>query len=389
MSSNYLFSVGTIGLSKRCGRKPSTLLQAARHNRREIQAELGANGRIDASRMVLNETLAGPDSSADVVALARSLMAAAGVDAGKLRKDHVQAIEILFSLPADTAIVDGLYFRRCAEWAGEHFGVVNILSADIHRDESTPHCHVLVLPMVGGRMRGGDLIDHAGLRKLRESFYRDVAKNFGLKKPIGRMFGAARGEAVKAVLDALESAQDAILASCLWVTVKRDIERDPAPFVAALGIEVQALARKPKRTMAEIFTSPGKGPKTEWHLKATAFDEAEQKPIAFEKDRKLSSVAVAFHQTAPVLSRPIAPSEPAPDDVNVMPVTQDNTQAPTSRAIVARQVMPTGATRHERSKEPATEATIHDSYDYIRVRDPDFDIASWQNDFEQFSPLHH
>ena len=263
MTSDYFFAVGTIGLSRCNGRKPSTLLQAARHNRREIQAELGAKGHIDASRMALNETLAGPDSAAGVDALAKTLMASAGVVVGKLRKDYTQAIELLFSLPTGTAIDDGQYFRRCVEWAYELFGVVNILSADIHRDEATPHLHVLVLPLVDGRMAGSTLKGRKETATMRDSFYRDVAKAFGLKKPIGRMAGAARGQAVKAVMQAIEAMQDTILQSVLLETVKRAIERDPAPFVAALGIELGiSKPAKQVRSMAQIFTSAGKGPKT-------------------------------------------------------------------------------------------------------------------------------
>ena len=65
---------------------------AARHNRREIQAELGAVGAIDPARMHLNFTLEGPAAAADVGVQARSLMLAAGV--GALRKDAVQALEL-------------------------------------------------------------------------------------------------------------------------------------------------------------------------------------------------------------------------------------------------------------------------------------------------------
>ncbi len=368
--SAAFFGVGTISLSKRCGRKPSTLMQAARHNRREIQAELGASGHIDVSRMDQNETLAGPDSAAGVVALARSLMAGAGVDVGNLRKDHVQAVELLFSLPPDTAIDDGRYFRHCVVWAGGHFGASNILSGDIHRDESATHLHVLVLPLVDGRMRGGDLIDRAGLRTLRESFYRDAAKPFGLTKPISRLAGAARADGAQAVLQALRTGQDAILQSELYQVVRQAIERDPAPYMAALGIEVQTPTNKPMRTMAQIFTSAGKGSKTERKSKPIAFGAADQKPIAFEmdheKDRKLCTVA--FPQPAPSIS---PQSEPI--------------QAHQSRLERARAAMNAGAARHlNQAPEPA-----HDGSKYSRVPADDFNLSAWQNDADQFFQLHH
>ncbi len=64
---------------------------AARHNLREIQAELGAREHIDAGRSALNVVLAGEASAAGVSKYAKQLMADAGVI--KLRKDCVRAVE--------------------------------------------------------------------------------------------------------------------------------------------------------------------------------------------------------------------------------------------------------------------------------------------------------
>ena len=74
------FAAKTIGMSRVNGRKPCDLLTAARHNLREIQAELGSVGRIDPGRSATNAILAGPSDAAQVQALAVSLMAAAGLN---------------------------------------------------------------------------------------------------------------------------------------------------------------------------------------------------------------------------------------------------------------------------------------------------------------------
>lgn len=315
MSGAFFFAVGTIGRSTRQGRKPSTLLQAARHNRRKIQAELGARSHIDAGRTSLNETIAGPDTPEAVVALALALLMGAGVDVAKLRKDYTQAIEMLFSLAPDSTVNTGDYFRRCVAWAGGHFGAANILSADIHRDEASPHCHILILPMAEGRHRGSALITRPKLAKLRESFAKDVARAFGLKAPPGRMAGALREQAVRRVLDRLESTQDAILESGLWLTVRRDIEHDPARFVAALGIELTAVLTRPKpKTVVKIFISAGKGPKVDKTSNPAKEQEA-LKPIGFEHvrvskpTRHRNLCSVGFEPEAP----PFSPTKPLPD----------------------------------------------------------------------------
>lgn len=275
MSGALFFSVGTIGQSTRAGRKASTLLSAARHNQRAIKAELGGRSHIDAARSHLNESIAGPDTPEAVVALALTLMTAAGVVVAKQRKDYVQAVELLFSLPYDTTIDTGDYFHRCLAWAVEKFGAANILSANIHRDEAAPHCHILVLPLVNGRMLGSGLITRPALANLRKSFSTAVARAFGLREPPSRMSGAAHGEAVRLVLAWLESSQDGILQSGLWQTVRREIERDPARFMGALGIELptdKPATKKPPRTMAQIFTSTGRGGKIDRPLKPIGFD---------------------------------------------------------------------------------------------------------------------
>ena len=231
---------------------------------------MGARGHIDVGRSALNETIAGPDTPDAVVALALSLMAEAGVNVAGLRKDYTQAIELLVSLAPNSAIHDGDYFRRCLAWAEEQFGVENILSADIHRDEAAPHCHILILPMGGGRYQGSKLLSRPRLAELRVSFAKGVAAAFGLKPPPGKLDGVARVQAAQTVLDHLESTQDAILGSLLWLEVKQDIERDPARFLARLGIEIAGPPKADKlKSMAQIFTSPGKGPRVECGVNPT------------------------------------------------------------------------------------------------------------------------
>ena len=162
-------------------------------------------------------------------------------------------------------------------------------------------------------MRGSGLITRPALAALRTSFGREVARIFGLKEPPRRMSGSAHGQAVGLVQARLESSQDAILRSGLWSTVRRDIERDPARFMAALGLELptdKPATKKPARTMVQIFTSTGKGGKIDRNLKPIGFDGLREaspkttvspgslKPIGFEngpekrtqKHRNLSCV---------------------------------------------------------------------------------------------------
>ena len=271
---------------------------AARHNRRVIQAEMGSAGSIDPTRSHLNETLVGPETAADVGQLAKDLMARAGVV--KLRKDAVMGLEIVFSLPPGHAIDDRAYFTECATWAGRYFGGAdNILSADIHRDEVAPHCHVLVLPLIDNRMDGSNLLGgKQKLMALQKDFHLNVASRHGLSKAPARLSGTAKQVAAKAVLQRLRETSDGVLQSVVWATLRDVIENDPARFVEALGIELPP-TKAPGRTMTQIFTSKGKGRAKE-----------QSNPIGFTPSEKRQTLCSVGFTPKPA-PRP-APKAPAP-----------------------------------------------------------------------------
>lgn len=178
MRPDYFFAVGTIGLSKQKV-KPVSLLAAAKHNKREIKAEFGLDGKFQSTTKNSNKVIAGPPTADEVVTLANSLMLEAGIDTNRLRKDYTQAIELIFSLPADTSIQCESYFQECVEWIRKIFGQGVVLSADIHNDESVPHCHVLVLPLRDGKRIGGALINRMALKKLTDSFFQSLLNLMG------------------------------------------------------------------------------------------------------------------------------------------------------------------------------------------------------------------
>jgi hypothetical protein len=242
------------------------VLVAAKHNRRELAAELGADSHIESSRTALNYILMGPRSPAEIAQHARDLMQSAGVGkTRKLRKDAVVAIEVVFSLPIDSPIDTHEYFSDCIAWAASRFGgAENILSADVHLDEAAPHCHLLAVPLISGRMVGSDLLGGKGkFASIREDFYNAVASKHGLSGPAPRLRGNTLKAAVAAVLSTLRIRDDPVLLSAIWPVVREQVQRDPRPYAALLDIVVPGPAPKFLRTMAAIFTSPGQGPRRE------------------------------------------------------------------------------------------------------------------------------
>ncbi|WP_406622918.1 plasmid recombination protein [Acidovorax sp. SDU_ACID1] len=244
------------------------LLEAGRHNKRER-----LQPHIDPERVRLNYALAGPDAghgaSLAITHATRAMLRAAGRGKGRglkpLRKNVVLAVEVIFSLPPGfNAENHRAYFNDCLAWMGRHFcDPRNILSADVHLDEGAPHMHVLVLPLLEGRMQGGKVCGSpAQLNSWRETLYTEVGIRHGLSPPAQKLRGEDKAEAVTMVLAHYRRALPALLNDPTWPAVRRSIELDPGSYMRQLGLEV-APRQKRMRTMAQIFTSNGKGPARE------------------------------------------------------------------------------------------------------------------------------
>ena len=269
------------------------VLVASRHNKRAIQAEQGADSHIDAARICRNFSLHGPDSPEAVARLAKDCMAAAGVKPQK--KNAVLALEQVFSLPANTELDLTAYFKDCVQWVARHFGGLdNVLSADVHLDESAPHLHVLILPLIDGRMNGSDLFgNRQRLQFLQNDFHAAVAGRYGLAKAPARLQGQAKDKTAQTVIKHIRATNDSVQTSALWQVIRDLIERDPVVFAQALGVEMARSGEKKARTMAQIFTSKGKGSNEQ--AKPIGFADS-RKPIGLETSSKslsLCSVGLA------------------------------------------------------------------------------------------------
>ena len=231
-------------------------LAAARHNKSAIQAELGADSQITPARSHLNINLIGPQEPEEVARQAKKRISLQGTS--KPRKNAVLGVELVFSLPKNHCLDVGKYFTACAQWAGQQFGgMENIISADIHRDEAQDHAHVLLVPLIDGRLKGSDAVGNKRSYAERQaSFFTEVAADFGFSKPKTKLSGHARAQTIKQVKDALRN--DSAGKSAAWAVICDSVERDPLPYALALGIDV-AHKTKPMKTMEQIFTGKGKG----------------------------------------------------------------------------------------------------------------------------------
>ena len=288
---------GWLWLEKKTG--VGIIRKAAKHNKREIQAELGATGSIDPTRSHLNYALLGPATASGVAQLAKDLMRAAGVV--KDRKNGVLGIEVLFSLPHGHPVDDRVYFTACVDWAARYFrGASNILSADVHHDEAQLHCHVLILPLRDGKMSASKMVGNTqNLEAMQDQFYAEVAQLYGLRKPSRKLSVTAKKAGAKAVLQHLRETGDNALQSAGWANIRAGIENDPGPWLLTFGIEIEAPAKRVK-LFVDYVTSKGKGPDRERSEKIAIENLPLERPNPLPLCREL-----------PKPSLPAAPPPPA------------------------------------------------------------------------------
>lgn len=363
--SALYFAVKSVGLSTRNGRKGCDLLTAARHNLREIQAERGADSHIDAKRMGLNVIMAGPQTAQGIKDRAAGLLAS--VDTSKLKRDHVQAVEAVFSLPGGAQIDAGRYFAACLDWTHKALPLP-VLSAVAHHDEAEQHMHVLLLPIENGRHIGGDMLDKPKLGKLRDSFFDKVAGPFGLKRQSAKMRGEVKQRAIGAVLQRCEAMGLPEHMGALWAVFSRSIEVDPVPHFEALGLRFDA-SQRPIALGA--------------------------RPIALEKNVELSCVALAQNSTSKT------PQTPARDSTattagGVSLVAQETLASlwaavgcrstwkklhNSTRMATAKQAQQRAIDRHPKPQRPKPQAPAGlDDLDggIIRIRDEHaHDLSAW------------
>jgi hypothetical protein len=289
---------------------------AAKHNHREIAAEFGVtkDSHIDPARIAQNLVLRGAGDAAGVAATAQSLMDLAGVK--PLRKDAVRALEIIFGLPPASTIPHEAFFNDAVTWAERYFEAP-VISAIIHNDEAAPHCHVLLLPLVRGRMIGSDLMGNKSkLQALQADFHTQVGQAYGLTRqaPQKRHSITIRRQALEAARATLE-ANSGLNDDVLGVLLEPHLQ-NPEPLMLALGLNMPKSAIK--GTFAGIMTKPCKPDKPIGFgtYKPIGFaDEMEQK-----KERTLSCVGFqnlpsdAMPDIAVDIAVEIAPNtEPAND----------------------------------------------------------------------------
>jgi prefoldin subunit 5 len=125
----------------------------------------------------------------------------------KVRDDQVRAMGFIVSsndfLPEPTAIE---FLERSIDWMAERYGRENLLAAEIHLDEGTPHAHIWIAPVIHDDETGFDRLcakelftpdkrrrnadgewevtAQGTMSKLQEEFWEQVSSRWGYERPL-------------------------------------------------------------------------------------------------------------------------------------------------------------------------------------------------------------
>jgi len=152
-------------------RKAIATKALARHAHRESTVQ-----NADPSRAGQNTVLEGPTSAEAVMELHRSKLPA------KRRKDAVTALDFFVGMSPEAAAAmtpaaQDQYFKRALRWIAARFGgTSNVLSAVVHRDETTAHMQVLTVPLLDGTLNAKKLV---GNREDMQAMQDDFAEKVG------------------------------------------------------------------------------------------------------------------------------------------------------------------------------------------------------------------
>ena len=107
----------------------------------------------------------------------------------KTRSNSVLALDTIYTASPDffqgkTNQQNDDFFKDCLQFHQEHFG--HIISAVIHYDETTPHLHVISVPLTkDNRLSARDVIGNkAKMSKTQDAFFEQVGRGYGLERGV-------------------------------------------------------------------------------------------------------------------------------------------------------------------------------------------------------------
>lgn len=201
------------------------------------------------------------------------------------------------------------FFYDCTVFFARRYGEENIISAVVHMDETTPHLHLNLMPVLDGRLCSKQLFDKKALRELQSEFYEQVGKKWGLQR--GKQGSTAehldtaafklkkmKEEAVKAILQKSEAQSvidDAEKAQKAAEPVKALLE----DYEKAKGEKIPFSGKKKDEQIIALRTKNGQ---LEREVEIRGRDQESLYKLLQEATRKNNGEDTAYKMVADILA---------------------------------------------------------------------------------------
>ncbi len=193
------------------------------------------------------------------------------------------------------------FFRDCVMCFAERYGEENIISAVVHMDETNPHIHLNLIPVLNGRLCSKQLFDRKALRELQTDFHEKVGKKWGLKRgKIGSTaehLETAEFKAKKIIEGAEQQAEE----------TTRQARQQAEDYLQGIHSAVEAEGNKPvpkkkKQAEEEIRTLRTENAAYKEHLRIKNEDTGNLFQLLQAAERKNRGNDAAFNMVADMLS---------------------------------------------------------------------------------------
>lgn len=154
------------------------------------------NNKVAPGMDIFNVTL--KESSDWLQDINREIQAAGA----KARSNSVLALDTIYTASPQffqerTNAENDKFFQDCLKFHESHFG--HIISAVVHYDETTPHLHVISVPLTkDNRLSARDVIGNKSrMSKTQDAFFEQVGRGYGLERGV-HMDGQEKKEHISA-----------------------------------------------------------------------------------------------------------------------------------------------------------------------------------------------
>lgn len=192
------------------------------------------------------------------------------------------------------------FLDRSVNWFGARYGYENLLAAQIHLDEGTPHAHIWVAPVIHDRETGFDrlcakelfapdkrrknaegkweVVAQGTMSRLQEDFWEQVAKPYGYERPLRHELRAKGYRSLEAYKVQAGTTR-ALKADLTALEQRRD---EKAEEVARMASEVSGARAELDAVRADIQRESARLESLRQGTRAVERDVEELRPIAAE-----------------------------------------------------------------------------------------------------------